>query len=176
MQTIGHQHESARAQPTGCHGAQQQLGARIVAAHERSRTQRVAAESGDHIGQPIRRVGMAGAVLGVAVEGKVREHEPKAVGQLFHHGLELAVAEPGRVQQRDRRARAGLAVGDARAVGMVVEPQFHPLRRPAASPRSKAGRRAGGGPSRPTVCSSRRCSSRPTPLVRWAPRRAAAIR
>ena len=45
------------------------------------------------------------------------------------------------MQQRELRARAGLAVGDARAICVVVKPKLHPIRLPATRPRSKAERR-----------------------------------
>ncbi len=66
---------------------------------------------------------MAGAVLGVAVQGEVGEHDAEAVGEGAGDGLPLEVGEPRGVQQRERRAGAELAVGDARAVGVVVETQ-----------------------------------------------------
>ena len=72
-----------------------------------------------------RRVRVARAVLGVAVQRQVGQHEPEAVAELLDERLPLAVREAGRVQQRERRPGAGLAVGDPRAVGVVVEAQLH---------------------------------------------------
>ena len=59
------------------------------------------------------------------MQRQVGQHEPEAVAELLDERLPLAVREPGRVQQRERRARAGLPVGDPRAVVVVVEPQLH---------------------------------------------------
>ena len=50
-----------------------------MAAHERVRAEGVATEAGDDIGQPVRRVGMAGAVLGVAVQRQIGKDEAKPV-------------------------------------------------------------------------------------------------
>ncbi len=75
---------------------------------------------------------MARAVLGVAVQRQVGEHHAEAVGELLDRRLPLLVGEQRRVQQRERRAGAELAVGHARAVGVVVEAQPHTgNRRPA---------------------------------------------
>jgi hypothetical protein len=76
---------------SACHGAEEQLGTHVVAGHHRLRPERVAAEAGDHVGQPVRRVRVARPVLGVAVEWKVGKDEPKAVRELLHDRLPLAV-------------------------------------------------------------------------------------
>ncbi len=68
---------------------------------------------------------MAPAILGVAVQRQVGEHDAEAVGQLLDRRLPLLVREQGRVQQRERRAGAELAVGHARAVAVVVEAKPH---------------------------------------------------
>ncbi len=68
---------------------------------------------------------MARPVLGVAVQGQVGEHHAKAIGELLDGGLPLLVGKHRGVQQRERRPGAELAIGDARAVGMVVETQPH---------------------------------------------------
>ena len=106
-------------------GAQQDQRADLVAADERPRPAGVAAEAGEHLGEPLRRVGVARAVLGVAVQRQVGQHEPEAVGELLDQRLPLAVREQLRVQQRERRPGARLAVGDARAVVVVVEAELH---------------------------------------------------
>ena len=59
------------------------------------------------------------------MQRQVGQHDAVAVRELVHHRLPLAVGEPLRVQQRQRRPGPGLAVRDPRAVGMVVEPQLH---------------------------------------------------
>ena len=106
---------------------QQDLRAGVVAADQRPRPARLAHEAGHHLGQPVRRVGMARAVLRVAVQRQVGQHEPVAVAELLHHRLPLAVREQPRVQQRQRAPRPRLAVGDARAVVVVVEAELHRL-------------------------------------------------
>ena len=68
---------------------------------------------------------MARTILGVAVQRQVGEHHAEAVCQLLDGRLELLVGEHRRVQQRERRAGAELAVGHARAVGVVIETQPH---------------------------------------------------
>ena len=84
-----------------------------------------------------RRVRMLRAVLGVAVQRQVGQHDAIAVRERVHDRLELAVREPLRVQQRQRRPGPGLAVRDPRAVGVVIEPQLH-------SPDSFPGRSLAG--------------------------------
>ena len=68
---------------------------------------------------------MARAILGVAVQRQVGEHHAEAVCELLDGRFELLVGEHRRVQQRERRAGAELAVGHARAIGVVVETQPH---------------------------------------------------
>ena len=91
-----------------------------------------------HLGEPVQRVGVARAVLGVAVQRQVGEDSAVAVGEVLDDRLELAVAEQRRVQEHEARAGARLAVGDARAVGVVVEAQLHPVASPARCPRASA--------------------------------------
>ena len=121
------QHEPAGRELPGLHGAQQDQRADVVAADQRPRPAHLAAEAGDHLGHPVGRVGVARAVLGVAVQRQVGQHEPEAVRELLDERLELAVGQQRRVQQRERRAGARLAIGDARAVGVVVEAELHTL-------------------------------------------------
>ena len=59
------------------------------------------------------------------MQRQVREHEAEAVAQLLDQRLPFAVREPGGVQQRERRPGARLAVGDPRAVVVVVEAELH---------------------------------------------------
>jgi len=104
---------------------QEDLGAGIVSHDERVRPEHVVGEAAHHLGEPVDRVGVAGAVLGVAVQREVGYHEPVALGEALGDGLPLAVGEQAGVQQRERRAGADLAIGDARAVGVVVEAKPH---------------------------------------------------
>jgi Na+-driven multidrug efflux pump len=97
----------------------------VVAADQRPRPAHLAAEAGDHLGHPVRRVRVPRAVLGVAVQRQVGQHEAEAIGQLLDQRLELAVGQQRRVQERERRPGARLAVGDARAVVVVVEAELH---------------------------------------------------
>jgi hypothetical protein len=64
-------------------------------------------------------------LLGVSVQGKIGEHHPEAERQLLGRGLPLLVGEQGRVEQRERRARAQLSIGHPSAVTMVVEAEPH---------------------------------------------------
>ncbi len=84
-----------------------------------------AAKPHEHLGEPVERVGVARPVLGVAVQRQVGEHHAEALGQPPRDRLPLHVGEHRGVQQRERRTGAELAVGDARAVGVVVEAQPH---------------------------------------------------
>jgi hypothetical protein len=59
------------------------------------------------------------------VQRQIGKHQPEAVGELLDQRLPLAVGEQLRVHQRERWARAGLAVGDSRAVVVVVETKPH---------------------------------------------------
>ena len=68
---------------------------------------------------------MARPVLGVAVQRQVGQHHAEAVGERLDGGLPLLVREQPGVQQRERRAGAQLAVGDAGAVAMMVEAKPH---------------------------------------------------
>src|SRR6185295_20288673 len=129
------------------------------------------AERGHHLGKPRERVGVARAVLGVAVEREVGEDEPEAVAEVLDDRLPLLVAEERRVQEHEARPRAGLPVGDARAVAMVEEAELHPVASPARMPRTSASA-TGAAPVSTTTraeLSTRRCSSAWIPAVRFAP-------
>ena len=65
------------------------------------------------------------AVLGVAVQRQVRQHDAKAVLEALHERLQCLVGEQLGVPEHEPRARSLLAVGDARAVCVVVQPQPH---------------------------------------------------
>ncbi len=101
------------------------LGAGVVAGEQRARPEHLGGEPAEHLGEPVERVGMARAVLGVAVQRQVGEHDAEAVGEPLDGGLPLLVGEHRGVQQRERRSGAELAVGDAGAVVVVVEAQPH---------------------------------------------------
>src|ERR1700760_1645971 len=68
---------------------------------------------------------MARPVLGIAVEGQAREDEAGPRRQRGDDRLPLAVRQPQRVEQDERRAGPGLAVGDPGPVLVVVEPEPH---------------------------------------------------
>ena len=125
MQAAAHQHEPLGLQAPAGDRLQQDLRAGVVAADQRPRPEHVGGEAGHHLGEPVERVGVARAILGVAVQRQVGEHDAEAVGELLDGRLELLVGEHRRVQQRERRAGAELPVGHARAVGVVVETQPH---------------------------------------------------
>ena len=86
------------------------------------------AEAGDHLGEPVRAVRVARAVLGVAVQRQIGQHDPEALGQRLDDRLPLAVRQSERVQQHERRAGARLSVGDPGAVVVVIEPKSHDRR------------------------------------------------
>jgi hypothetical protein len=68
---------------------------------------------------------MAWSILGVTVQRQIRQQNAKPLGQRSHDRLPLAVAQTKRVQERKRGSRAGLPVGNAGAVVVVVEPKPH---------------------------------------------------
>ena len=125
VQAVGHQHQPARVElpaMTAC--------SRISAPASCPTTsglgpEHVVGEAAHHLGEPVDRVGVARAILGVAVQRQVGDHEPVALGETLDHRLPLAVGQQPGVQQRKRRSGADLAVGDARAVGVVVEAKPH---------------------------------------------------
>ena len=125
VHAVGHQHQPRGPRASGEHRLQQHLGAGAVAGEQRARAEHLGGEPAEHLGEPVERVRVSRPVLGVAVQRQVGEHHAKAVGEPLDGGLPLLVGEHPRVQQRERRAGAELAVGDAGAVGVVVETQPH---------------------------------------------------
>jgi hypothetical protein len=125
VQRRGHQHEPAGRERPPADRLEQDHRAELMAADQRARAADVVQERAEQIGGPLGRVGVVRAVLGVAVQRQVGEHDPVAVRELVDDGLPLAVREPLGVQERERRPGARLAVGDARAVGVVVEAELH---------------------------------------------------
>ena len=59
------------------------------------------------------------------MQRQVRNDHSHALGQRVDDRLPLAMGEPERVQQDDRRAGPGLAVRHARPVLMMVQSQLH---------------------------------------------------
>ena len=111
------------------------------------------------------------------MQRQVGEDHAVAIGQRLDDRLELAVAEQRGVQEHEARAAARLAVGHARAVGVVVEAQLHPVRLPGALPAASAAAMRAPAPSSTAAERSMwRCSSAWMPAVRFAPRRAAPTR
>ena len=139
MQAVGQQHHPRGLQPPGLDGAQEDLRAQAVAADERARAGDLGAEAGEDVGEPVQRVRVARAVLGVAVQRQVGEDDAEAVDEVLHDGLELAVREERGVQEDEARPGARLAVGDPGAVGRVVEAQPHPRRGAATGGGTMAG-------------------------------------
>ena len=141
MQAVGHEHEPRRRELPGDDRPQEDLGPRAVAADERMAAARLAAELRHDLGEPVDRVRVARSILGVAVQRQVREHEPEAVGEVLDERDELAVRERGAVHEAQARPDARLAVGDPRAVAVVVEAQLHRGRGPAVTPAHPSPRR-----------------------------------
>ena len=112
------------------------------------------------------------------MQRQVGQDDAEAVGEVLDDRLELAVAEHRRVQQRERRPGARLAVGDARAVGGGGRGAASPVslalaRLPAAE---RAADRAPASPT-PTGRSTRSTQlGLRSPLECPAPRRAAPMR
>ena len=112
------------------------------------------------------------------VQRQVGQHEAKAIGEMLDERDVLAVREPGAVHEAQPRPDARLAVGDPRAVAVVIEAQLHPRASPARRPRASAVCAAGGAPGPSSAsCWMRRASwsARP-PGARRAPARTAPAR
>ena len=140
VHAVGHQHQPRGPGAPAEHGLQQDLRAGGVAGEQRPRPEHLGGEPAEHLGEPVERVGIARPVLGVAVERQVGEHHAEAVGEPLDGWLPLLVREQPGVQQRERRAGAELAVGDAGAVGVVVEaqPSSYPHRKDQARAKTNA--------------------------------------
>ena len=148
VQAVGHQRRA-------CAGCElRRLDARAAGPRRRGRGRRRAAagratstaERGHHLGEPVERVRVARAVLGVAVQRQVGQHEPEAVAEVLDDRLPLAVAEERRVQ----RARA-------------------PARCPPRG-RRRARRRGGGrGAASPGRLAGRACRAASAPATGAAP-------
>ena len=91
MQAVGHEHEPRRRELPGDDRAQEDLRARAVAADERVAAAGLAAEVRHDLGEPVDRVRVARAVLGVAVQRQVGQHEPEAIGEVLDERDELAM-------------------------------------------------------------------------------------
>jgi hypothetical protein len=98
VQRVGHQHETPGLEQPELERPQQQLCAELVAPDQRVRPGGLKTERGDDLRQPVDRVRVARAILGVAVQREVGEDQPVAQGQVLDDRLELAVAEQRRVQ------------------------------------------------------------------------------
>jgi hypothetical protein len=133
---VAHQHEARRAHAAGAHGVQHDLRAGVVPGEHRSRSEHLVREATEHLGEPVERVRMARVILRVAVQRQIRQHDAEALGERLDGRFPLLVRQQPRVQQRERRPGAELAVGDARAVGVVVEAQAHTLIVSTASERT----------------------------------------
>ena len=125
MHAVGHQHHPRWLQAPAGDGPQEDLRAGPMAPDERAGAEHLGAEAGDHLREPLGRVRVPRPGLGVAVERQVGQHQAEAVAEVLDDRLELHVREQGRVQQRQRRAGAVLAVGHAGAVAVVVQAQAH---------------------------------------------------
>ena len=93
--------------------------AEAMAADEWRSSRDLVAERGERLGQPVEAVGVAAAVLRVAVGGQVAEDQPEAVPDLLGERFELTMREARRVDEHQRRAGAVLAIGDPDSVARV---------------------------------------------------------
>jgi hypothetical protein len=73
---------------------QRELGTDVVTGDDRAGTADLLTEARDHLREPIRGVGMAGPILGVAVQWQIREHDAHPGGERLHDRLPLTVGEP----------------------------------------------------------------------------------
>ena len=128
---VRHQHQPAGRELAGGDRAQQDLRADVVAADQRPRPAHVAQKPAITSASQSGVYGCRGRSSESPCSGRSGSTSRNRSAELLHHRLPLAVREQPRVQQRQRAARAGLAVRDARAVGVVVEAELHgPGRRP----------------------------------------------
>ena len=127
VQAVGHQHQPRGPRVSAEHGAQEDLGPGAVTSEQRARSEHLGGEPAEHLCEPVERVRVARAILGVTVEWQVGEHHAEAIGERLDGRLPLLVREQRRMHQRERRPGAQLTVGDAGAVRMVVEAQPHAL-------------------------------------------------
>jgi hypothetical protein len=79
VQTTSHQHEPLGLETATSDRVQQDLRAGVVAADQGTGAEHIRGEPGHHIGEPVERVGMARAILGVSVQRQVGEHNAEAV-------------------------------------------------------------------------------------------------
>ena len=155
VQRARHQHEPAgrelaRRRPRAAGSARRRRGRRPAAAARTTSRQKPAITSAIHSGV----YGWRGRSSESPCSGRSGSTSRKRSDELLDQRLPLAVGQQRRVQQRERRPGARLAVGDPRAVVVVVEAELHTLRsrRRCAHPttaRSSAlaaarARRAGG--------------------------------
>ena len=141
-------------QPRRRDRVQQDLGAEAVAADERARAADLAAERRHHVGEPVERVRVARAVLGVAVQRQVGQDHAEAVVEVLDDRLELAVAQAQRVQQHERRPGSRLAVGDARAVAVRARAAASSAAGSRAAHRARSARAPRGSAASPSVTGS----------------------
>jgi hypothetical protein len=125
VQPIGHENQAGGREQAAADRQQRQVGPEVMTGDDATAASDLGAEPRDHLGQPLRRIAVARAILGVAVQRQVGQHDAKATGQGRHDRLPLAMRETERVQQHERRAGSGLAIGHSGAVRVVIEPQSH---------------------------------------------------
>jgi hypothetical protein len=125
MKPVGEHDQLGRLQLASRDRAQRKFNSKPVATDDRPSAADVIAEASDHLGQPIERVGVVGAIFRIAVKWKVWQYNAVAVLKLFDQRFKLAVAEQLRVPKDQRRPGPLLTVRDAGAVAVVVEPQSH---------------------------------------------------
>jgi hypothetical protein len=70
---------------------QEDLRAGVVPGEQRFGSEHLGGEPAEHLGEPVERVGVTRAILGVAVERQVGEHDAEAVGELLDGRLPLLV-------------------------------------------------------------------------------------
>ena len=119
---VRQQHELRRAGSPGGDRPQRQLRRRCRGRRAAGAGRTCRQEAGQQLGQPVRRVRVARAVLGRAVQRQVGQHDAIAVRELVDDRLPLAVGEacpsaaaPAAVPSRPRDRRSALRPGGGTA-------------------------------------------------------------
>ena len=156
VQAVGHQHEPRRAQRGRCARACSRISAPAswpAISGRGPSTSR--AEAAEHLGEPVERVGVARAVLGVAVQRQVGQHDAEAVGERARRPAPTpcaraarSAAAPAAARRRARGRRRARRRGGGR--GAAAWPHRRNRR---DRPRALTARRA-------TPCRALRCGAR----------------
>ncbi len=123
MQRRRQEQQPAGRQRASGDRAHHELRAQPATANPRRGPTHVVRELGHQTGHPIQVVRVVGRLFRIAVQRQIGKHQARAVLQLAGRRHKLAVVQAARVPEHQRRTGAALAVGDARALSAVEEPQ-----------------------------------------------------